>query len=211
MAVRLHKRRRMKHAALTFFAILFSIGVSAPTAAAQSAPAAARTTANIAAPPAGYVIGPDDVLSVVFWQDEQMTRDVVVRPDGRISLSLVNDVQAAGRTPEQLREALVEAAGKYIIDPNPTVIVKEMRSRKVFVMGNVGQAGPQQLTADMTVLQLLAVAGGLLEHADKEKIVIVRTAGGTTQHLKFNYDHVVRGRNTAQNVLLLPGDTVIVP
>jgi polysaccharide export outer membrane protein len=137
---------------------------------------------------------------------------VAVRPDGKISLPLVNEVHAAGLTPEQLRLKLTEAAGKLIEDPNVTVVVKTINSRKVFVIGQVNKPGPYPLTAATTVLQLLATAGGPLEYADTKKILITRTeSGGRQVSFKFNYKDVIQGKNLKQNIELLPGDTVIVP
>ncbi len=161
--------------------------------------------------PSGYVIGPEDVLSVVFWRDKEMGGDVVVRPDGKISLPLLNDIQAAGYTPDQLREQIEKGAAKFVADPNATVIVKEINSRKVFITGNVGKPGIYPLTGDMTVLQFIAVAGGLLEYADSKNIGVLRDENGKERRLTFNYRDVARGRNAQQNILLRPGDTVVVP
>jgi polysaccharide export outer membrane protein len=162
-------------------------------------------------PPPGYVIGPDDVLTIVFWRDKEMSADVVVRPDGKISLPLVNDVQAAGLSPEQLRSQLTQAAEKFIAEPNATVVVKEIHSRKVFITGNVAKAGTYPLSGDMNVLQLIALAGGLAEYADAKNIVVMRNEGGQSQSFKFNYKDVVKQKNVQQNILLKPGDTVVVP
>jgi polysaccharide export outer membrane protein len=160
--------------------------------------------------PAGYVIGPEDVLSVVFWRDKELSADVVVRPDGKISVPLLNDIQAVGYTPEQLADVLVKAATKYIADPTATVIVKEIRSRKVYVLGEVGKPGSVPLIGEMNVLQLIATVGGLLEYADKENITIVRMENGKERRFKFNYKDVVKGKKTEQNIMLKPGDTVVV-
>ena len=158
-----------------------------------------------------YVIGPDDVLAVVIWRDKDISGDVAVRPDGKISLPLLNDVQAAGLTPDQLRKQLTDAAAKYIEAPEVTVIVKQINSRKVFITGQIGKPGPYPLNAPTTVLQLIATAGGVLEYADSKNIVIMRTENGKPLSHKFNYKDVVRGRNLKQNIELKPGDTVIVP
>ena len=162
-------------------------------------------------PPADYVIGPDDVLSIVIWREKEMSSEVVVRPDGRISLPLVNELQAAGLTPAQLRIAVEKAASKWVKEPDATVIVKTINSRKVSILGNVGKAGTYPLTGDMTVLQLIALAGGLQEYADAKGITIMRKQDGRDVTLKFNYKDVVKGKNLQQNVSLKPGDTVIVP
>jgi polysaccharide export outer membrane protein len=140
-----------------------------------------------------------------------MSSDVVVRPDGKISLPLVNELQAAGLTPAQLRAAVEKAAAKWVKEPDATVIVKTINSRKVSILGNVGKAGTYPLTGDMTVLQLIALAGGLQEYADAKGITIMRKQDGRDVTLKFNYKDVVKGKNLQQNVSLKPGDTVIVP
>jgi polysaccharide export outer membrane protein len=160
--------------------------------------------------PAGYVIGAHDVLSIVFWRERDLTVDVVVRPDGKISLPLLNDVQAEGYTPEKLGAAIAQLASKYITDPNATVIVREIHSRNVYVLGQVSKPGSFPLTSELNVLKVLALAGGLLEYADKEDIVILRTVNGGEQRLKFNYNEVIKGKNVEQNVRLQPGDTVVV-
>ena len=185
-----------------------------PTPAAQQLPQArpANGTAAPAVPavPASFVIGVSDVLSITFWRDPRLSGDVVVRPDGMISLPLLNDVNAAGLTPEKLAGLLAEAAVKYIADPDVTVIVKEIHSRNVFVLGNVASPGMIPLTSEMNMLKLIAVAGGLLEYADKGNIVIIRTENGQEKRLKFNYNDVLKGKNVKQNILLQPGDTVVV-
>jgi len=162
-------------------------------------------------PPPDYVIGPDDQLSIVFWSEKNMSSDVVVRPDGKISLPLVNDVQAAGLTPEQLRQSLAQAASKYIEDTTVAVVVKQINSLRVYITGLVAKPGPYHLTSGLTVLQLIAVAGGLAEWADKSHIKIMRTENGRPVSYRFNYKEVLEGKNLKQNLELKPGDTVIVP
>jgi polysaccharide export outer membrane protein len=142
--------------------------------------------------------------------DAQLSADVVVRPDGKISVPLLNDVQAAGLTPEQLNAVLEKAASKYIAEPDATVIVREVRSRKVYVLGQVARPNQVPLNTDMNVLQVLTAVGGLLEYADKSNIVILRLENGRERRLKFNYNDVVKGKNVQQNILLQPGDTVVV-
>ncbi|HSL22768.1 MAG TPA: polysaccharide biosynthesis/export family protein [Vicinamibacterales bacterium] len=176
-----------------------------PRLTPAAAPGAAAPT------PADYVIGAEDVLSIVFWRDKDLSGDVVVRPDGKISLPLLNDVQAAGLTPEQLRAALVTAAGEFIEDPNAAVIVKEIKSRRFFVTGQVAKPGPYPLAGPTTVLQAIAIAGGLLEYADAENISIMRVENGRTVSLRFNYKDVIRRKKIQQNVELKPGDTIVIP
>jgi polysaccharide export outer membrane protein len=184
------------------------------TAAMQrGTPSSINGTEAAGAPalPPGYVIGAEDVLSIVFWKDADMSAQVVVRPDGKISLPLLNDIQVAGSTPEQLRAQLIQAASKYVEGPNATVVVKEVHSRKVFITGNVVKPGTFPLAGEMNVVQLIALAGGLQEYADAKNIVVMRTDGGPAQYLKFNYKDVIKQKNVQQNVSLKPGDTVVVP
>jgi polysaccharide export outer membrane protein len=162
-------------------------------------------------PPSDYVIGALDVLSVVFWREKDMSAEVTVRPDGKISLPLLNDVQAAGLTPEQLRMNVVKAAAKYIQEPDATVVIKEIRSRNVYITGNVAKPGTYPLSKDMNVLQLIAVAGGLLEWADSKNIQVMQTEDGKSMSRKFNYNDVVKQKRPEQNVILKPNDTVVVP
>jgi polysaccharide biosynthesis/export protein len=170
----------------------------------------APPAAPVQAPP-DYRIGPDDVLAIVFWREKDLSSEVVVRPDGMITLPLISDVYAAGLTPEELRAKVQEAAGRYVTDPNATVIVRQINSRRVFITGMVGKPGPYPLTAPTTVLQAISMAGGLQEFAKQDRIVVMRTENGRTTTHRFNYKDIMRGRNLHQNILLLPGDTVMVP
>jgi polysaccharide export outer membrane protein len=178
---------------------------------ATTSAAAAIATPVPAVTPADYVIGPDDQLSVVFWREKDLSADVAVRPDGKISLPLLNDVQAAGLTPEQLRTALTTAAARYIEEPTVTVVVKQINSRKVFITGQVQRPGPYSLGGPTTVLQLISMAGGVLEYAKKKDIVVMRTENGRPVSYRFNYSQVSERKNLTQNIELKPGDTVIVP
>jgi polysaccharide export outer membrane protein len=190
---------------------------AAPAPAQQaSPPQAPQPPTNLTISPAvqtlppGYVVGVEDVLSIVFWRERDMSADVVVRPDGKISLPLLDDIQAAGYTPEQLSVVLETAAAKFVSQPNATVVVREIHSRKVYVVGQVTRPGTFPLAGDMNVLQAIAMAGGLLDYADKGDIAIVRLENGRERRLKFNYNDVVKGKNVAQNVVLKPGDTIVV-
>jgi polysaccharide export outer membrane protein len=178
-------------------------------AAPVSSPAIAPAPAAVA--PAGYVIGAEDVLTVVVWREKDLSTEVVVRPDGRITLPLINEVVAAGLTPEQLRDRIVEGLARFVEDPSVTVAVKQINSLKVFITGMVGKPGAYPLTTTTTVLQLISVAGGLHEFADSKKIVVMRTENGEQRALKFNYQDVRKGKNLRQNIELQAGDTVIVP
>jgi polysaccharide biosynthesis/export protein len=162
--------------------------------------------------PPGYVIGPEDLLSILFVDEKDMSADVVVRPDGKITLPLLNDVDAVGQTPEQLGVTLAQAATKFLkAAPTVTVTVKEIRSRKVYILGEVAKPGTYPLNVDMNVLQLLATAGGLLEWADKDRIQVARTENGKETRYRFNYNDVLKGKNPSQNIPLKPGDMVVVP
>jgi polysaccharide export outer membrane protein len=163
------------------------------------------------AAPADFVIGPNDVLTIVFWRDKDMSTDVSVRPDGKISLPLLNDVQAAGLTPEELRVQITAAAARLVEDPTVSVVVKEINSRKVFITGQVAKPGTYPLTGPTTVLQLIAMAGGVLEYADAKNITIMRTENGKPVSFSFNYKDVTKRKNLKQNIELKPGDTIIVP
>jgi polysaccharide biosynthesis/export protein len=140
-----------------------------------------------------------------------MSADVIVRPDGKVTLPLLNDLQAAGLTPEAFRTGVLDAARRFVENPNPTVIVKEIKSRRVFITGQVEKPGPYALSDTMTVLQLIATAGGLRDFARGKDISILRSELGQQVVYEFNYKEVVRGRHLAQNIELKPGDTVVVP
>ncbi len=204
MAVRLFTR---------VLAFLLLLGVAMPSLAQNASsprPVAKPEPQSVPTTP-DYVIGPEDILTVVIWREKDISGDVQVRPDGKISLPLLNDVQAAGFTPEQLRKNLTDAAAKYIEQPEVTVIVKAINSRKVFITGQVGKPGPYPIAGPTTVLQLIAMAGGVLEYADSKNIVVMRTENSKSVTYKFNYKDVMQGRNLSQNLELKPGDTVIVP
>ena len=160
-------------------------------------------------PPAGFVIGPEDVLSIVFWREKEMSTQVTVRPDGKISLPLLDEVQAAGMTPADLRAHLMHESKRFLANPNVTVVVNEINSRKVFITGQVAKPGSYVISAPTTVLQLIAMAGGLKDFADSKNITIVRHEGGRTSSYPFNYKDI--RRSLRQNVELKPGDTVVVP
>jgi polysaccharide export outer membrane protein len=205
------------------FAVACAVSVAAgnPDAAASQQARGQQTRTDPAAADRGstaasavrpdYIIGPDDVLTIVFWRDKDMSGDVVVRPDGKISVPLLREIEAAGSTPEQLRARLVEAATRYLEEPDATVVVKEIRSRNVFITGNVAKPGTYPLTTGMKVLQCIALAGGVLEYADTKNIVVIRNESGRQQYHKFNYNDVIRQKRTEQNRELKPGDTIVVP
>jgi polysaccharide export outer membrane protein len=203
---------RLAATTLTFVFACVMLSVSAVAQSKQPPAANASPTTSVVAPtlPKDYVIGVADILNVVFWRDKDMSAEVVVRPDGKISLPMLNDVPAAGMTPEQLAVSIQDAAKKFIRDPGATVIVKEIRSRKVYVVGEVTKPGTFPLESDMTVLQAIAQAGGFVDGANKGDIVIVRTENGQERRYNFNYNDVLRGKDVKQNIRLLPGDTILI-
>ena len=190
------------------------------TAAAPTAPApapAAGAPASSSAPattPADYLIGPGDVLNIAFWRDKDISGDVVVRPDGKISLPVVNEIQASGLTPDQLRVSVVKAAARlFTEEPIVFVTVRQINSRQVYIIGSVKKPGPYPLLESTTILQLIAKAGGLEDFADKKHIVIVRAEkrpDGENWTLEVSYDDFTDRRKLKTNVELKPGDTVIV-
>ena len=157
-----------------------------------------------------YVIGPDDTLHVSVWKEPDLTATLPVRPDGKISLPLLNDVPAAGLTPMQLASSITEKLKKYIADPRVTVVVTAMNSRRIFVTGEVLHPGAMPLLPNMTVLQALSSAG-FTQFANIKGIYILRTESGRQVKLTFNYKEVVKGNHPEQNIMLKPGDTVVVP
>jgi polysaccharide export outer membrane protein len=183
----------------------------APVQPAAAAPAPVDPVAAAAAVDPTYTIGPDDVLAILFWRDKDTSTEVIVRPDGKITLPLLNDIQAAGLTPDQLRGAIQKTSEKYFQEPNVSVVVKAVNSRKVYVTGAVGRPGPYPLTSRTTVLQMLAQAGGLGDFAKRDKIAVLRTENGETKRYPFNYKDVIDGKKLEQNIELRPGDTLIVP
>jgi polysaccharide biosynthesis/export protein len=162
-------------------------------------------------PPEDYVIGADDVLIVLFWREKDMSAEVMVRPDGKITLPLLNDVVAAGLTPDALREQLNAAAARFIEEPAASVVVKAINSRKVFVTGEVQKPGPYPLTTPTTVMQLLAIVGGLKDYATRDEIVVMRNENGRQVLFPFDYDAIIKRKKLEQNILLKPGDTVVIP
>lgn len=193
------------------------LGLAVGTLDAQAQPAAAngavsgRVASSAPSLPADYVIGPEDVVGVVFWRDQDMTGDVTVRPDGMVTLPLLGDISAAGLTPDVLRDQIQKAAAKYVQDPTVTIVVRQINSRKVFITGEVRTPGAYPLTAPRNVMQLIALAGGLNEYADAKNITVTRTDHGRQLSFKFNYKDIVNGKKLEQNILLKPGDTVVVP
>ena len=180
---------------------------------ATAANSAQSTDASVAKPhDASFVIGNDDVLAISVWKEPDVSRSVPVRSDGKISLPLVGEVQAAGRTPLNLEQEIATKLKSYVSDPEVTVIVQQINSQKFNILGQVGRPGSFPLTNSMTVLDAIAVAGGFRDFAKQKSVYILRqNPDGTQSRLPFNYKKVVKGEDAAQNVKLQPRDTIIVP
>ena len=192
-------------------------GASSPQAASAPPQAAGSSEAQTppAAPPPGvgpsYIIQPGDVLEIQVWKEQEISKTVPVRPDGKISLPLINDVQAAGLNASQLTAELSERFKKFISEPQVTVIVTQVNSQRIYVMGEVLRGGTYPLLPGMTVLQGLSDAGGFTPFANPKKIYVLRDQGGKQAKLPFDYNGVVKGRKPEENVPLLAGDTIVVP
>jgi polysaccharide biosynthesis/export protein len=187
-------------------ALLLIVTIPAPCAAADPAGGSGQN---------GYVIGPEDVLEIAVWNNTAVSRTVPVRPDGMISLPLLNDVRAAGLTPVQLRETVIKDLARYIATPEVSVIVREVNSLKVSVIGEVKTAGRFELRSVATVLDVLALAGGLTEYADSTRIVILRREGMSTKQIPFDFRRVTMSNGPdspgSANIILRAGDIILVP
>jgi polysaccharide export outer membrane protein len=172
---------------------------------------AAGTEGSAGVADAGYRIGPEDVLKIEVWKENDFSASAPVRADGKISVPLLNDVQAAGLTPLELAGSLREQLRKYVVDPKITVSVTQMNSRKVYVMGQVNRQGIVRLQSNLSVLQAISAAGGLAQFANGKKIYVLRSKNGQQVRLAFHYDAVIKGKHPEENILLEPGDTVVVP
>ncbi|MCL6480339.1 MAG: polysaccharide export protein [Firmicutes bacterium] len=168
-------------------------------------------TSPVTVPSADYRIGAQDVLTISVWKEPEITRTVPVRPDGKISLPLLDDVQAAGLTPMELAANITSGLKKFIADPQVTVIVTEINSRHFYVLGEVVRPGAYPLLPGMTVLQALSGAGGFSQWANLNEIYVLRDEGGKQVRYPFKYKDVLKGKRTEQNIELKPGDTIVVP
>ncbi len=158
-----------------------------------------------------YVIGPQDVLDISVWKENELTRTVPVRPDGKISIPLLNDVRAAGLTPNQLAAQITTSLKKFVTDPQVTVIVTQINSQRVYILGEVIRTGAYPLLPDMTILQALSSAGGFTQFANRKKIYMFRVENGKQVKYPFDYKAVIDGKQSDQNVVLKAGDTIVVP
>ncbi len=195
------------------------IGVLASSASAQAAPATAAGSAAATLPDKptdkphddSFVIGNDDVLAINVWKEPDISRSIPVRSDGKISLPLVGEVQAAGLTPLKLEKDIAEKLKSYISEPEVTVMVQQVNSQKFNILGQVNKPGSYVIANSPTVLDALALAGGFRDFAKKKSIYVLRHGPSGEVRLAFNYKDVSEGKNMSQNVKLQPGDTIIVP
>jgi polysaccharide biosynthesis/export protein len=174
-------------------------------------PAKTPATENTSAKEAEYRIGPQDVVRVDVWKEPDVSRSITVRPDGKISMPLLNDVQAAGLTSMELAASIREGLSKFITNPQVTVTVSEINSRRIYVTGEVTRQGAQTLLPNMTVLQALSAAGGLTQFAREKKIYLVRTVDGKQVTYPFDYKGALTGKHPETNILLQGGDMIVVP
>jgi len=187
----------------------------ATSSGAAGAPAASPVTSVPSGTPipSDYVIGPGDVLQISVWKNDTLSRVVPVRPDGKISMPLLHDVTAAGLTAMQLRDKISRALAEFLPNPEVAVAVTDVRSMRVSVLGEVQKPGVLELRGTTTILEAIAMAGGFRDFASPSKITVIRTdAGGQTQKIRFNYNRAVsNGNSDEKNLVLKPGDVVVVP
>ena len=177
----------------------------------QSSPAQSQKMDKSNTVTSPYLIGPNDILHIFVWKEPELTQDVVVMPDGRISFPLIGEILAQGKTITQLKDIIAEKLKNYISAPEVTVIVRQSRSLSIYTIGKLINPGPYPFVADMTVLQALSVAGGFTQWADVKNILIIRRLGAKEIQIQFNYKEFISGQNPSQNILLKPNDTIVVP
>ena len=198
---------------------ILTVGVLAvaPVVSAQQASPSAKAVAAtpprpVSAAPSDYVIGPEDVLQVSVWKNDTLSRVVPVRPDGKISLPLLHDIQAAGLTAMQLRDKISRALGEFMPNPEVSVIVTDVRSFRVSVMGEVQRPGVLLLRSSTTIMEAIAMAGGFRDFASPSKIVVVRkNESGQTEKIPFNYNRAIKTGESEDNLFLKTGDVIVVP
>lgn len=175
-----------------------------------AAPAPAAPNPGAGADSDSYVIGPSDMLTVTVWKEPTLSGNVLVRPDGMITMPLLGDVQAAGLTPLQLTDRITVKLKKYMQSPNVSVVVSEIRSKVIYLLGEVGKRGPVDMTSGMTLLDAIASAGGLTDYANVKKIYILRDEAGRHERIPVHYKEALKGNSTF-DLILEPGDTIVVP
>ena len=180
-------------------------------AATETRPASEQRPGEEPRPEPLYVIKPNDVLEIFVWREPELTRKVLVRPDGRISFPLVQDLEAAGLSPAELKQRIQERLAKFVTIPEVTVIVEAIMSYRIYVVGKVMKPGAVTVEKPVTVLQALALAGGFQEYAKDSDITVIRNTATETVVFPFNYKEVMKGRQSEQNIFLRSGDVVVVP
>jgi polysaccharide export outer membrane protein len=170
-----------------------------------------ESQAEVVADSDRYVIGPEDILYIHVWKEADLSRAVPVRMDGKISLPLIDDIQASGLTPLQLKKVLIERLKEFIDNPNVSVIVMEAQSFKVYISGQVRTPGVYRLRNETTLLQVIPMAGGFTEWANQKKILVIRKVNGTERRITVNYKKIMKGEDPDSNLSLKPGDIIIVP
>ena len=198
------------------FSLLLAFCMGAQEAAGRQHPQAITSAANelakeVATQDPSYVIGSQDMLDISVWREPDFSRTVPVRPDGKISLPLLNDMQAAGLTPSQLAAELTKSLNKFVTNPQVTIIVTQINSQRFYILGEAARPGAYSLIPEMTILQALSNAGGFTTYANSKKIYLLRQENGKQQKLLFNYKDVISGKRTEQNIVLKNGDTIVVP
>jgi polysaccharide export outer membrane protein len=158
-----------------------------------------------------YLLGPEDALEISVWKEPELTKQLIVRPDGKITYPLIGEVQAAGRTVKQLQEEILKRLEKYVTDAHVTVILLKTQNYKVYVTGKVNKPGEFVIGKPVNVIQAISMAGGLTPFASPGSIMVLRSVGGKEEVYSFNYKEVARGQFLEQNRTLLPGDVVVVP
>jgi polysaccharide biosynthesis/export protein len=177
---------------------------------AQTAPVAVAPPAAAGSEADGYVIGATDVLTITVWKEEKLSGTILVRPDGMISMALIGDVQASGLTPEQLANQISAKLKKFIQEPSVSVVITQIHSKVVYMLGEVVRRGPVEMTPGMTLLTAIASAGGLTDFANSKKIYILRNEPGSQQRIPVHYKEALKG-DRLFNLALKPGDTIVVP
>lgn len=216
------RNRAIKTSLLTVVAFCGSLwGQVAASHQTDSEPSTAATAVSATQPEQSsrnthtgdsYIIGDDDVLSINVWKEPDLSKQIPVRSDGKISMPLAGEVQAAGRTPSQLEQEITTRLRSYITDPQVTVIVLQINSQKFNILGQVTKPGSYPLIAGTTIIDAIAIAGGFKDFAKKKSLYILRqNPGGGESRIAFNYEDFVKGKNRTQDIKLRPHDTVVVP
>lgn len=205
---------KARHLVFIFLGLLFLIGSGCATkrkpthSAAENMPEGNGPALSSSE---DFVLGAEDVIEILVWKNEALSRQVFVRPDGKISLPIIGDLQAAGLTPTQLRDSIKQRLQEYKETPEVSVIVREVNSYAVFVLGEVVHPGKLQLRSKTTLLQALSLSGGFTQYADTNRILLLRREGGGEERIRVRYTDIINGKNPDGNLLLQRGDTILVP